>query len=79
MSTFKEVYYSSDVRVLPFWKMTACYKKEAVIASINQLLRDLLKLILIYSQDQIYAEEKRRRVAEQQADNEARRHSDWFT
>ncbi len=59
--------------------MTAFYKKEAVIASINELLRDLLKLILIYSQDHIYAEEKRRRMVEQQADNEARRHSDWFT
>ena len=73
------MFYATEVPVLAFLIMTACCKKEAVIASINQLLRDLLKLILIYSQDHIYAEEKRRRMAEQQADNEARRHSDWFT
>ena len=54
-------------------------KKEAVIASINVLMKDLLKLILAYSQEQMFAEEKRRRMAEEMANNEARRHSDWFT
>ena len=54
-------------------------KKEAVIASINVLMKDLLKLILAYSQEQMFAEEKRRRMAEEVANNEARRHSDWFT
>ncbi len=59
--------------------MTPLQRKEAVLASVNLLMKDLLQLIISNSQEQMFAEEKRRRFAEEMANNEARRHSDWFT